>query len=212
LREFISEDDLNTLEGFLRSQAVDPATITPEELEMWRGFFDEVTLASSANRKVGLMKPPSGKLYGVAAREGSDLWLTLWIRRSDKGDVYVMSPVAGGRWDPHTSYHRDGNYHDKSHGQKCNSRRRQPLTGTFSGTENIGNFGGHSPKSVGAVCDPSFFSGVVEVPTGMLGPRSGWVMIDLVAPDSEPTPLYTTLVQREVFRDAIPWIVITIHV
>jgi hypothetical protein len=40
VQEFISEDDLNTFEGWLRYQAIDAATTPPDELAMWRGHFD----------------------------------------------------------------------------------------------------------------------------------------------------------------------------
>jgi hypothetical protein len=43
MREFISEDDLNTFEGWLTYQAVDVAAATPDELATWRGLFDEAT-------------------------------------------------------------------------------------------------------------------------------------------------------------------------
>ena len=56
MQEFISEDDLKTFEGWLRYQGVDAAQTTPEELEMWRSFFDEARKRSSASPKVGLMK------------------------------------------------------------------------------------------------------------------------------------------------------------
>ena len=39
--DFISEDDLNTFEGFLRFQAVDPATASADELAIFRKLFDE---------------------------------------------------------------------------------------------------------------------------------------------------------------------------
>jgi hypothetical protein len=79
------EDDLNTFEGWLRDQAVDAATTPPHELAMWRDIYDEVH--SSARPKIGLMKlrsDPGEQRYAVAVREGSDLWLTLWVRRSPK--------------------------------------------------------------------------------------------------------------------------------
>src|SRR5271170_2192648 len=47
---FISEDDLNSFERWLKYQAVDAATITPEQLKMWRGYFDE-------DRKLSLASP-----------------------------------------------------------------------------------------------------------------------------------------------------------
>ena len=39
MREFISEDDLDTFEGWLRCQAIDAATAPPEVLAMWRSIF-----------------------------------------------------------------------------------------------------------------------------------------------------------------------------
>src|SRR5208283_1418998 len=95
-------------------QAIDAATATPDELAMWRSMFDEVTTSSLATPKVGLMKlrPVSGEhRYAVAVREGSDLWLTLWVRRSRKGEFFVMVPRGDRGWDPHTSYHLDGTLH-----------------------------------------------------------------------------------------------------
>jgi hypothetical protein len=212
--EFISEDDLETFEGWLRYQGLD-ATTSPQELAMWRGIFDEARERDSGRPKVGLMKlgpvPPGEHRYAVAVRDGSDLWLTLWVRRSRKDELFVMIPVADQDWNPHTSYHRDGTRHDKSYGYKVSSPQlRQPLTGPFRGTENVGTFMGRSPKSVGAVCNPTAFSGVVEVGPDVLGPRNGGVSVDLVQPNFEPMSLYNPVVRQEVFRDIVPWIVIRI--
>ena len=41
VKELISEDDLDTFEGWLRYQAIDVATATPEVLAMLRSIFDE---------------------------------------------------------------------------------------------------------------------------------------------------------------------------
>jgi hypothetical protein len=212
--EFISEDDLKTFEGWLRYQAVDAATLTPDELAMWRGYFNEARARSLATPKVGLMKLqpiPGEHRYAVAIREGSDLWLTLWVRRSRKGEFFVMVPRGDRDWDPHTSYHLDGTFHAKSFGHKFGSpAKRQPLTGTFRGTEHLGGYGGHG-KSIGAICDPAAFSGVVEVAPGVLGPRHGTVVVDLVEPDCEPLSWpFTHDPQQEVFRDTLPWVVIRI--
>jgi hypothetical protein len=54
----------------------------------------------------------------VAVREDSDLWLTLWVRRSPKGEFFVMVPRGDRGWNPHTSYHLDGTLHMKSFGHK----------------------------------------------------------------------------------------------
>ncbi len=122
-----------------------------------------------------------------------------------------MVPRAARGWDPHTSYHLDGSLHAKSYDNKVgSSQKRQPLTGTFRGTEHLGGYLGHDPKSVGAVCDPTAFSGVIEVPPGLLGPRDGVVVVDLVEPGYEPIPFAGRIAQREVFRDVLPWVLITI--
>jgi hypothetical protein len=114
---------------------------------------------------MGLMKlraGPGEKLYGVAVRDDG-LWLVLWVRRNRSGEFFVMVPRPKEGWDPHTSYHRDGTFHAKSFGHKFQVQQRQSLTGEFRGTEHLGAYGGYGPKSVGAVCDPSAFTGVVEV-------------------------------------------------
>jgi len=85
----------------------------------------------------------------VAVREGSHLWLTLWVRRSPKGEFFVMVPRGDRDWDPHTSYHFDGTFHMKSFGNKFITQKRQPLTGQFGGTEHLGAYSGFErPTSV----------------------------------------------------------------
>jgi hypothetical protein len=214
VREFISEDDLDTFEGWLRYQAVDIATLEPTELEMWRGYFNEAQERSLASGKVGLMrlKPIPGEYrYAVAVREGSDLWLALWLRKSKKGEFFVLIPRGDRDWDPHTSYHLDGTMHSKSFGRAFLPQKRRPLTGAFRGTEQFPGIGGFGPKSVGAICDPAAFTGIVEVAAGVLGPRDGTVVVDLVEPNSEPLPFSSApLVRQEVFRESSPWIVVRV--
>src|SRR4051812_37873457 len=113
-----TEDDLRSFEGYLEYQCIDQTCLTPAELSEWRQIFDEATARSAAIPKVGLMKlrPIAGEYrYAVAVRDGSDLWLVLWVRRSRKGEFFVMVPRSDGKWDPHTSYHLDGTLHVKSH-------------------------------------------------------------------------------------------------
>jgi hypothetical protein len=220
--DFISEDDLLTFEGFLKYQGV-PATATPEELNMFRGFFDEATLLHKTGPKVGLMKlqpVPGEQKYAVAIRDGPELWLTLWVRCSRKGEIFVMRPLPDRDWDPHASYHDNGTFHQKSYGTVRMSQKRQPLTAAFRESENLGLYGGHGPKSTGAVCDPKAFDGVVIVEPGILGPHDGYVGVDLVEPGYEPEwsrgmgqRFYLGVVhQREVFpRNGRPSVVITIQ-
>jgi hypothetical protein len=215
VQEFISEDDLKTFEGWLRYQDFDTATIAPEQLVMLRRLFEEARERSATRPKVGLMKlqpVPGEHRYAVTVREDSDLWLTLWVRRSRKGEFFIMLPRGDQNWDPHTSYHLDGTLHMKSHDRKVlPPQKRQPLTGAFRGSEHLGVYYGHAPKSVGAICDPTAFSGVVEVAPGVLGPRHGGVTVDLVEPGHEPTEFpWTQIATRQVFREMLPWVVITV--
>ena len=212
--EFISEDDLQTFEGWLRYQAV--GTLTEAELATWRGNFDEARRQCKLNPKVGLMKlqlVPGEFKYAVAVRESAGLWLVLWVRCSQNGEFFVMKPMGDRGWNPHTSYHLNGNLHRKSRGRKVfPPKKRQPLTGVFRGCEPIFMYGSFAPKSVGAVCDPTDFTGVVEVAPCILGPRDGTVAVDLVEPGHMPTD-YTQcgeIVTQKVFLEVTPNVVITV--
>ena len=134
------------------------------------------------NPKVGLMKlqPVPGEYrYAVVVRDLADLRLTLWVKRSRKGEFFIMLPRGDREWDVHTSYHLDGTLRMKSHGSKAfTSDRRQPLNGTFRGSEHLGTYFGYGPKSVGAICDPMAFAGVVEVSPDVWGPMDGWVAVE----------------------------------
>lgn len=160
---FISEDDLKTFEGWMTFQAIDPTALSAEQLETWRELFEESRTRAEAAPKVGLMKLSvlqSGESrYAVAIKDGGDLWLTLWVRRSRKGEFFVMVPRGCKDWDPHTSYHLDGTLHVKSFGEKFGRRKKQPLGGVFQGVENLGGYAGHGS---GAVCDRSSFTGLLK--------------------------------------------------
>ena len=223
------EDDLQTFEGWLGIQGHDPDMLTPDDLAMWRGQFDDAMQRRASSPKVGLMKLRApGQKYGVALRDESGLWLTLWIRCAPKGDVYILYPRGEQKWDPHASYHHDGTFHQKSHGRKAPlpEDKRQPLTAAFSESEHLGTYAGHG-KGSGAVCEPKDFDGLVIVEPGILGPIHGRIGVDLVAPGYEETwerdvadrfyrlneSWYSTeTVQRKVFsRGNQPSVIITVQ-
>jgi hypothetical protein len=215
---FISEDDLNSFEGWLRYQGYDPEMLAPDDLEKWREVYDEIK--KRPNAKVGLMKlgssVPGDRIYAVAVNDGG-LWLTLWVRRSWKKEFFVFMPRADGS-NAHASYHLNGIFHHKSTVRRGNfkkehefgQRQFQRLDQPFKGTETLGAYGGHGPKTVGAVCDRDAFAGVVELPPGVLGPNAGDVLVDLVEPGCDPITHPAQLVKEEIFKDAEPWIVIRI--
>lgn len=211
-----ADDDLEKFDVWLKEiQGIDPSILNEQELADWRSIHTDVMVKSRATPKVGLMKLRTllgEKIYAVAIRDDQNLWLTLWVRRSAKGDVFVMIPRGDRSWDPHLSYHRDGSMHSKSFGQKMGAtQKRQPLDENFKGTEHLGMSVGHG-KSIGAVCNPADFAGVVEVEPGILGPRKGWVAIDLVHPDCEPMDLSFSgkVVREAIFDHAAPPLVIRV--
>lgn len=214
--ECISEDDLKSFDGWLRYQAIDATEITPEELETWRGLFEDARQRSAVNPNVELMKlqPVPGEYrYAVVVRDLADLRITLWVKRSRKGEFFIMLPRGDRAWDVHTRYHLDGTLQMKSHGSEAfTSDRRQPLNGTFQGSEHLGAYFGYGPKSVGAICDPMAFAGVVEVSSDLWGPMDGWVAVDLVEPGTEPTVTIpnSRILTRKQFTDLPPWVVITV--
>lgn len=216
MNEFISEDDLKTFDGWLRYQAVNKALLTKDELATWQAMFEDARQRSVANPQVGLMRltPAPGEFkYAVAVREGADLWLVLWVRRNRKGEFFVLKTMNDRDWNPHTSYHLDGSLHHKSWDRKVlPPQKRQPLIGRFRGCEPLLQYAGYTPKAVGAVCDPIAFTGVVEVPSGVLGPRDGSVAVDLVEPGEKPLDYSTgaEIVTQSVFREVVPNVVITI--
>lgn len=51
---------------------------------------------------------------------------------------------------------------------------------------------------------------MVEVPSGILGPKHGSIVVDLVEPGNEPISWPFKEVVRQTFKDDVPWIVIRI--
>jgi len=156
------------------------------------------------------LKRPGEDTYAVAICDSGNLWLALWVKRSAKPEYFVFHPTIDGR-NPHSSLHKDGTFHMKSDDQKMLIRKLQP-PGSIRGAEHLGAYVGFGPKSVGAVCDPTEFTGVFEAPSGVLGPRNGHVTVDLIEPGSAAEPLFHPLVEvdRRLFTDTSPNLLIRI--
>lgn len=147
--DFISEDDLNSFDGFLRYQAIDPATATSDVLAQFREVFDEAQAIRAATQPIGeIFKPTAGEhRYAVALREGSELWLASVVKRNRSG-VFAFWIRPG--FLPHASYHTDGTFHFKTDDSKRKPLRpapkRQRLTQAFKGCEHMGMLAGYGPK------------------------------------------------------------------
>jgi hypothetical protein len=215
-RDF-TEDELNTFEGWARYQTFNLTEMSPDELVTVRALFDDMMREKAKRQPMGRMKlkplTPGELRYAVAIREPDGLWLVLWIRRSPEPAVFIIHPTGDSERDVHTSYHRDGTLHMKSFGRVAiRSYKRQPLTGSFRGTEHLGAESGFAPRGLGAICDPADFTGVVEIPSGVLGVAAGSISVDLVEPGEATTSIpWSQVVMRKVFREATPWLVVTIR-
>jgi hypothetical protein len=212
--EYISEDDLNTYESWLKYQALDLSTLSEEEAIAVRELFDEDVRARTTARKLGRMKlkRPGESTYAIAIRDGADLWLALWIKRSAKPEYFIFHPITDGNWNPHSSLHKDGTFHMKSYDKVMLEPRPKQRPSAVKGTEHLGAYGGFGPKAVRAICDPADFTGIFEVPPCVLGPRNGMVTVDLIEPGSGAEPLMHPAeeVARHCFSGTVPHVLVRI--
>jgi hypothetical protein len=186
------------------------------------------------------LKPPKPgeQRYAVAIRDGADLRLMLWIRYSEKDEIFVMLP--GLDWEQKASYHDDGEFHTEVFHR--NSRRHikwrlppkrglsrqlliqgmpkplaqilllakpQPLTADFKGIQHAVTLYGQG-FGAGVVWHPTDFNEVVYVEPGILGPRDGSVAVDVVEPGYKLKPKPGGPMIRMFYRGPLPSVVISI--
>jgi hypothetical protein len=145
--------------------------------------------------------------------DGKDQWITLCVKRSPKGEYFVLIP-RDSSWDPHASYHLDGKYHQKSYAMKFMVQRRQPLD-QFKGTEHLGSFVGHGKGS--ALYKPPNYTAALTLPEGVLKGLRGQVLVDLVEPGHLPAPHHRQIpgmriYAEQTYKDASPCVVIAVAV
>jgi hypothetical protein len=152
----------------------------------------------------------------IAVR-GVNLHLEASVVRKTASDIYLnFHRDHDPTWNPHGSYHASGQFHHKSYGQKFAS----PVLGqkpdsNFKGTKNMASFGLAAGEHLllNQPCDPSLFDEVFEIPAQLLRPEkySTYVYTDLVEPGVSPT-LYpgATVLKQTTYKDAEPWIVVTL--
>jgi hypothetical protein len=208
-------NDLDTFDGWLKHQGF-VVEGTPEELVIrWRAEFESGKARRVAARSAVFFNQPcpAGEYrYAVAIEDGADLRLALVVRRSRKGEYFVLMP-RDGDWNPHASYHLDGRSHQKSYNQVLVPKARQRLD-QFKGTEHLGMFMGFGTGAA-PICNPANFTSVLEVPPGILESMHGCVLIDLVDADTPPNPIRRQnhgqkITHEETYRDGSPWVVISV--
>lgn len=194
-------------------QAMDASTFTPEQLAFWESMHRDAMARGEAWRA---QRAPARSLRSkdrrcaIAIEDDTGLGLTFWIKRSAKGEVFLMYPREPD-FDPHTSYHLDGTCHSKSYGAANFARKRQPLGPNFKGTEHLGMFAGHGAGP--RIEDPESFDHILIAPPGSLTGRSGSVFVDLVEPGQQPASHHLEgrhVVAQVVHDDDAPWIVVSI--
>jgi hypothetical protein len=77
--------------------------------------------------------------YAVAVRDGTDVFLFLQIRRNWKGEFVPIwrgheRPWDDIPWNPHTTYHRDGELHHKSFSTEFGAQHLQKPDAAFTGS------------------------------------------------------------------------------
>ena len=207
-----AEIDLSTFDGWLACQAIEPDALSRAELASWREAYEEMNQRLDSTPPVGRMtlrNAPGEYRYALAIEDRDALWITLWIRRSAKGEIFIFQPRQEAAWNPHTSYHRDGTLHSKSYDRTTLPQQKRQAVNGLRGVGHLGMFFGHGHRHVGALCVPSDFSAVILAPKGLLGPRDGGIAIDLVEPGNAPVDLAPRqVVIQETFEHKSPWLVV----
>jgi hypothetical protein len=94
-------------EGWLKNQKIDLRGRPVETMASLRGVFEKALVdIARACQSVMFSEPcPAGEYrYAIALEDGSDFRLLLVIRRSDKGEYFILYPRDADS-DPHPSYH-----------------------------------------------------------------------------------------------------------
>lgn len=208
---------MRPFEEWIQYQGHEHSSLTDEELEAYQQFYAEACEAEHLRMEWSPKVAGAGALTYAAAVRDDDrrLWLFAWVRRSPKGEYFVMRPFGEKGWDPHSSYHRDGRLHHKSHGRKvAGPYRRQPLDATFQGAEQII---GLSPLQLDAVravkvtCNPEHFTGILEVPGAVVRAPNIVLSVDITEPGKEPQALpWSSVVGQKRFTDCVPEVVLTV--
>jgi len=159
-------------------------------------------------------------MYGIVlTRPDGDKRLFGRLRRSSNGDVYAIwaedqSPrnLAIGSH-PHASYHADGRLHSKTYDRAAIIRRLQTPDKQFR--DNQPMEATNADRAVSPTLPPfaGHFDDVFEIPLGLItGNPNQSIAVDVVEPGSVPVRATRkdTVLAEKVFRDEVPWIVVSL--
>jgi hypothetical protein len=169
--------------------------------------------------------------YAVGIRdEHGDLWLHKWIRRTQRGDIFVLWPFARSEATGlvHATYHADGRLHIKTDNQNKPTsmplppQYKQKLDANFKNCQGIvmTPISLNETRSWGEICDPLEYDSIFEVPYSTITPENALGDFQLDVTVVEPGrvdlvkasfqgPLQTMVTFKE-FNDREPWLVTSV--
>jgi hypothetical protein len=138
-----------------------------------------------------------------------------WVRREPKGDVYVNWPRDDLKWKPHASFHASGQHHQKSHNRKMALAHCEKPDANFRGARMVAGtpISADEPRTINRPCELVAFGGVVEIPLSELRLEKyrNMITVEIVEPNHVADIVPNgRIVRQAVFKDAMPWIVVTL--
>ena len=95
-QELIGYDNLPTFEEYLKFQGYDPDNLTSADRDMWRETYDIAMHRAATTPKAGPRKRfrrvRGQPKYAVAIDDRFGLWLTLWVRCNQTGEIFIVIP------------------------------------------------------------------------------------------------------------------------
>jgi len=156
------------------------------------------------------------RLFAIGVDDGTASWIVLTVRRRNN-DVYVNFLRDGtSGWRPHASYHASGQHHQRSFGHKAALKYGLKPDSNFTGSVNVVTTGlaKGEAQAIGVHIDPAEIADSLRIPEAEISPEKyrSYVSVDLVEPAQLPRLAVTQrALQQAVFKDAIPWIVVTFY-
>lgn len=156
--------------------------------------------------------------YAVATKYSDILYLLFEIKRYKSGDIYIHFNKHSRKDRPHSTYHATGQVHYKRYNIKLFPPRfKQPPNEKFCGTETIitTSVRKEDGRVWNKLCLTCKYQDIMEINDNIIIPEFGYqFIVDLVEPDTKPwvsTYPYARVIQQQIFKDNIPWIVASLY-
>jgi len=154
--------------------------------------------------------------YSIAVKTGDGLFQRYSIKRTKSGDVYFSFLGCKSKNNVHNSLHASGEFHHKINNKKIFKKNTQQPNVKFRGTENIvyTSLNTKDAQGINKQYDSSKFTDVMEISESLVNIDFGkQLSVDLIEPDAKPWPStcpYANIIQQQIFKLSIPWIVVSL--